>query len=103
MLRVGRPDGLDTTSLWSVMVVGGPLSESYILELRDLLPGAFTLLVYGQSEIGGVLTVFKTNKVKESLMLHYKPNSVGTPMYGFDFKVIIFYFHEIIIFILVYE
>lgn len=87
MLRAGRPDGIDTTSLWALMNGGGSVSELHLKEIRDLLPGTFVFQAYGQSEVAGILTLFKTNEVKESVMLYYKPNSAGTPVPGLTYKV----------------
>lgn len=86
-LKYDRPDGIDTSSLWSLLVGGGAISEPHLKELRDLLPGTFVFQCYGQTEVSGPLNLFKTNDVKESLLLYHKPNSAGTPVPGLSYKV----------------
>lgn len=87
MLRSGRPEAVDTTSLRTYTIAGGPISESHLIEMRELLPGTFVSQGYGQSEVAGTLSFFKTKYVKETLMLHHKPTSVGTPLPGINYKV----------------
>lgn len=87
MIKVGRPEKLDTTSLWTVLTGGATLSEFYLKKLRDLLPGTFIFQGYGQTEAGGILTLFKTRDAKERMLLYNKPNSVGTPFSGISYKV----------------
>lgn len=70
------------------MVGGGSISEPHLRELRDLLPGTFVFQCYGQTEVAGQLTLFKTKDVRESLLLYYKPNSAGTPVPGMTYRVI---------------
>nr|XP_023026911.1 luciferin 4-monooxygenase-like [Leptinotarsa decemlineata] len=88
MVKAGRPDHLDTTSLWTCFTGGAALSEKYIETLRDLLPGCFVFQVYGQSEVAGILTQFKTNQVRDCLYLHQKPRSVGVAVAGFKYKIV---------------
>ncbi|XP_050517591.1 uncharacterized protein LOC126892162 isoform X1 [Diabrotica virgifera virgifera] len=88
LLKVGRPDGLDTSSLWSFIVGGGYFPKPLLLELRDLLPGTFVYNAYGQTEVSGVSTTFKTANVKDTLYLHSKPTSVGMVIPGIKAKVV---------------
>ncbi|XP_074034975.1 luciferin 4-monooxygenase [Leptinotarsa decemlineata] len=88
MVKAGRPDHLDTTSLWTCFTGGAALSEKYVETLRDLLPGCFVFQVYGQSEVAGILTQFKTNQVRDCLYLHQKPRSVGVAVAGFKYKIV---------------
>ncbi|CAH1119888.1 unnamed protein product [Phaedon cochleariae] len=88
MVNLGRPDGLDTTSLWSCMTGGAAISEKCLADFRDLLPGTFVYQVYGQSEVAGIISLFNTYEVKESLYLHYKPRSVGLVAPGLRCKVV---------------
>lgn len=90
VIKVGRPDGVDTTSLWAFLTGGCSISKKNIEELRDVLPGTFVLQVYGQSEVAGVLTQFRVNDVKETLLLHRKPTSVGKIVPGLTCKVSFF-------------
>lgn len=87
MTKQGRPDNLDTTSLSVCITAGGSLGEQYIKQLRDLLPGTFLFQVYGQTEISGIFTMFYINKVKDCLLLHYRPNSAGKIVAGITAKV----------------
>lgn len=87
IIKGGRPDGLDTTSLFSCMIGGATISKKFILELRDLLPGTFVAMAYGQTEVAGLVTVFQIKYVKDALALHYKPESVGRLIPGMMCKV----------------
>ncbi|CAH1285914.1 unnamed protein product, partial [Diabrotica balteata] len=91
LLKVGRPEGLDTSNLWSFIIGGGYIPKPLLLELRDLLPGTFVYNAYGQTEVSGVLTTFKTANVKDTLYLHSKPTSVGLIIPGLKAKVVDLY------------
>ncbi|KAJ8939529.1 hypothetical protein NQ314_011096 [Rhamnusium bicolor] len=88
MIRVGRPDGLDTTSLAACIIGGAALPERLMRVLRDLLPGTFVFMGYGQTEVTGIMTLFSIKQVKHTLSLHYKPESVGIPLAGYCCKVV---------------
>ncbi|EEZ99576.2 uncharacterized protein LOC655644 [Tribolium castaneum] len=88
MLKVGRPDNVDTSSLLCVLTGGGVFSEKQLLALRDLLPGTYISQGYGQTEVAGVLTCFNMNDVKDTLRLHYKPSSCGRPIHGIWYKIV---------------
>lgn len=88
MLKVGRPDNVDTSSLLCVLTGGGVFSEKQLLALRDLLPGTYISQGYGQTEVAGVLTCFRMNEVKDALRLHYKPASCGRPIHGIWYKIV---------------
>uniref|UniRef100_A0A6P7GFQ1 4-coumarate--CoA ligase-like 7 n=1 Tax=Diabrotica virgifera virgifera TaxID=50390 RepID=A0A6P7GFQ1_DIAVI len=88
LLKVGRPDGLDTSSLWNFVISGDYFPKSLLLELRNLLPGTFVFNAYGQTEVSGILTVFKSSSDKEALYLHSKPTSVGLIIAGIKAKVV---------------
>ncbi|XP_044268934.1 4-coumarate--CoA ligase 1-like [Tribolium madens] len=88
MLKVGRPDNVDTSSLLCVLTGGGVFPEKQSLALRDLLPGTYISQGYGQTEVAGVLTCFNMNDVKDTLRLHYKPSSCGRPIHGIWYKIV---------------
>lgn len=87
LLKTGRPDGVDTTSLTDVIVGGGPLSAENNLALRDLLPGTNVQLIYGQSEGAGIVTMFRIGDRRDVLQTFNKPTSSGRPILGFSYKV----------------
>ncbi|KAJ8939528.1 hypothetical protein NQ314_011095, partial [Rhamnusium bicolor] len=88
MIRVGRPDGIDTTSLTVCIIGGAALPERLMRVLRDFLPGTFVFMAYGQTEVTGVITSFSIKEVKHTLSLHYKPESIGILVVGFSCKVV---------------
>lgn len=87
VIRSGRPDGLDTSSLISCLIGGATISTKCIGEFRDLLPGTFVSMVYGQTELAGPITIFQIDLVKHKLALHHKPESVGRVVPGITCKV----------------
>lgn len=88
MHKIGRPDNIDTTSLLHFQIGGGPISIDRLLDLRDILPGTYTCQVYGQTEVGGLLTGFNFTNVRDTLLLNYKPSSCGRPVPGIEYKVV---------------
>ncbi|KAJ8919720.1 hypothetical protein NQ315_006248 [Exocentrus adspersus] len=88
VVKAGRPDGVDTTSLLSCMIGGATISRKLTGELRDLLPGTFVAMAYGQTEVTGVIAFFRINQVKDTLALHHRPESVGRIAPGFKYKVV---------------
>ncbi|XP_057661709.1 uncharacterized protein LOC130897115 isoform X1 [Diorhabda carinulata] len=88
LIKAGRPDNIDTSNLLTFVTGGAILPQEYILELRDLLPGAFIYQAYGQTEISGAGNWFDVNDVKQILYLHNKPNSVGLPIPNVMCKVV---------------
>ncbi|GJQ77865.1 hypothetical protein Trydic_g16118 [Trypoxylus dichotomus] len=88
MIKVGRPDRIDTTGLLDVIIGGSHLLPQYVLALRDLLPGTNVFLGYGLTEVAGSLTTFRTNLRKDLFLLHNKPKSCGRPVPGFYYKVV---------------
>ncbi|RZB38699.1 4-coumarate--CoA ligase 1-like, partial [Asbolus verrucosus] len=88
MCKAGRPEDIDTSSLLTMLTGGGIFTEKLLLILRDLLPGTYISQAYGQTEVAGVLTCFKLNDVKDSLLLHYKPSSCGRPIKGISYKIV---------------
>lgn len=87
MIKEGRPDGIDTTSLLDFLIGGGHLSAENLLSLRDLLPGTNVFVGYGQTEVAGSGTTFRTNLRKDVLLLHEKLKSCGRPIPGLCYKV----------------
>lgn len=87
MIKVGCHEMLDTISLRTLLTGGDALLEPYYKGLRDLLPSTIIYQNYGQSEVAGIVTIFKTKDPKERLLLSNKPNSSGTPVPGFSYKV----------------
>ncbi|KAJ8951647.1 hypothetical protein NQ318_012318 [Aromia moschata] len=88
LIKGGRPDGVDTSSLLSCVVGGGSVSATQMNQIRDLLPGTFVFLAYGQTEVAGILTIFQLNQVSHTLALHHKPESSGKPVAGIAYKVV---------------
>lgn len=95
MCNVDRPEGIDTTSLLEVIIGGGPLSSDYMLKFRDLLPGTNVSLVYGQTEVTGLLSAFRVNSRRDILLLNQKPDSCGRIYPGIKYKVMLL--HQIIL------
>lgn len=87
LLRTASPEGFNISSLRSILIGGATISEPHIRKLRDQLPGKFVFQGYGQSEVGGLLTLFKIHYVKENMRLFNKPHSVGKPLKGLKYKV----------------
>ncbi|CAG9855968.1 unnamed protein product [Phyllotreta striolata] len=88
MIKAGRPDNINTTSLWCFLIGGASIQQKYLLDLRENLPGTFVFQGYGQTEVAGILSFFNTSKVKETLFLHYKPKSVGLIVPGTKYRVV---------------
>ncbi|KAI4471466.1 long-chain-fatty-acid--coa ligase [Holotrichia oblita] len=88
MIKVGRPDDFNTTSFLDLLIGGGPISSENLLYLRDLLPGTNVFICFGQTEIAGVGTTFRTNLRKDIFILHTKPKSCGRPIPGFSYKIV---------------
>lgn len=87
MYKAGRPEGIDTTSLTDMIIGGGSLNADYINKLKDLLPGTNISLGYGQTEVTGLLTIFRPKVRKHVLMLNEKIGSSGQIYPGIKYKV----------------
>lgn len=87
MYKAGRPDGIDTTSLLDMLIGGGPINVDYVLKLRDVLPGTNVSLAYGQTEVTGLLTIFRPISRKHVLLLNNKVGSSGQIYPGIKYKV----------------
>lgn len=88
VLKAGRPENVDTTSLLDVIMGGGPISTENLESIRDIFPGTNVHLAYGQTEVGGASTVFKPASREDLLLMLLKGNSSGRPMPGFSYKVV---------------
>ncbi|KAH1010818.1 hypothetical protein HUJ05_005061 [Dendroctonus ponderosae] len=88
MISAGRPDGIDTSALYSLATGGGHLSTEKIRELRELLPGTFVSQMYGCSELCGVAVMFNLASTKDTLLMHSNPSSSGRPTPGCQYKVV---------------
>lgn len=87
MIRTGRPEGIDTTSLLEVLTGGSAMTISQMREFRDLLPGTNVTQGYGQTEVAGAITLFKSNKRRDVLLAWSRPDSCGRPIKGIWYKV----------------
>ncbi|CAH1123479.1 unnamed protein product [Ceutorhynchus assimilis] len=87
MLTIGRPDGIDTTSLNLVITGGAHFASEQLHKFRDLLPGTFVSQAYGCTELSGFGIAFNLTKTKDRLLLHYKPESCGRPIPGLQYKI----------------
>lgn len=87
MMKAGRPEVLDTTSLRTLTTAGDTVSTPVLNKLREFLPGTSVYQSYGLSEASGAVSLFKPNETKDSLLLFHKPDSVGTPVPGLSYKV----------------
>ncbi|XP_022910019.2 luciferin 4-monooxygenase-like [Onthophagus taurus] len=88
MMKHGKPEGLNTATLYDLMVGGGPMSSENMMAFKDLFPGTNVGLVYGQTEVAGLITIFKPAVRKDIILMHSKPSSSGRPSFGMWFKVI---------------
>lgn len=86
--KLGRPDGIDTSSLRDVLIGGGPATAQQISDLRELLPGTNVMMGYGMTEVCGITTTFKTNVRKQILLSAKHPNSSGIALPTFKIKVL---------------
>lgn len=96
MVKMGRPDGIDTTSLCDVFIAGGPASVEQVNALRDIMPGSNVSLAYGMTESTGFMTTFRENVRRDMLLAYKNPSSSGVPIAGIKYKVL-----TIILFVLV--
>lgn len=87
VLRVGRPDGVNTSSMLCCLTTGSTVSAKNIKKFRDLLPGTNVFQLYGQTETAGPVTGFGSKQPNRSLLLYQQPSSVGIPIPGFSYKV----------------
>lgn len=88
MVKMGRPDGIDTTSLCDVFIAGGPASVEQVNALRDIMPGSNVSLVYGMTEGTGYITTFRANVRRDILLAYKNPSSSGLPVPGTKYKVL---------------
>ncbi|XP_017786045.1 PREDICTED: 4-coumarate--CoA ligase-like 5 [Nicrophorus vespilloides] len=88
IIKAGRPEGVDTTSLHDIIIGGGPLSAENNMLMGDLVPGAFVHLAYGQSEATGLLTCFRPSDRRDVLHMHKKYSSCGRPLSGIQYKIV---------------
>lgn len=87
MYKSGRPEGINTSSLLEVATGGSILTKTQITLFRDLLPGTHVNQVYGQTEISGFISSFKTNNKEDVVLSYLKPDSCGRPMPFVSYKV----------------
>lgn len=90
MVKVGKRDYLDSRSLSSlkdVLIGGKHMPSKYLLILREVLPNVNVAQLYGQTEVAGVITLFRSCTEAEIKLLNDKPRSCGRPVPGFWYKV----------------
>lgn len=87
MLKEGRPEEADTSSLLCLLTGGDKSSETTIKRLRENFPGTIILQGYGQSEVAGPITQYRHSNSYQLSLLHNKPSSVGPVVRGFSVKV----------------
>lgn len=92
MVKAGRPEGLDTTTLHEVITGGSAMSRKQFLDFRDLLPGTHLSQGYGQTEVAGVITKFNFARRKDVVLGFKNPESCGRPLPGIWYKVRDIYF-----------
>lgn len=81
MYKVGKPEGINISSLTTLVAEGAHLSKAYIQRLQEMLPDTDIFQSYGQTEVG-LLTRFCNNK-KHKEFIRNKIGSVGLPVEGF--------------------
>ncbi|KAK5637853.1 hypothetical protein RI129_000151 [Pyrocoelia pectoralis] len=65
LLSVKKPEGLNTSSLSTLVLTGGIISNDQLLKVKDLFPGTLICNVYGQSEVAGYLTQFRLSSLSD--------------------------------------
>lgn len=88
LLRLGSPpQKMDISQLWVFVVGGDTITEHHLDLLRNLVPRAFVFQFYGMTEIGGAVTTFRIDHLKDILLLRHKPHSIGMIKPGIDCMV----------------
>lgn len=87
MCKCGRPEGIDTSSLLEVVTGGSALTKTQMAVFRDLLPGTHVNQAYGQTEVAGIITTFKTHNRKDVVLSYLRPHSCGRPVRSMFYKV----------------
>lgn len=87
MCKCGRPDGLDTSCLLEIATGGTALTKAQMAVFRDLLPGTHINQAYGQTEVAGIITMFKTKSRKDIVLSYLRPHSCGRPMPSMSYRV----------------
>ncbi|KAJ8939531.1 hypothetical protein NQ314_011098 [Rhamnusium bicolor] len=87
LVKSGKPDDVNTSSLVRLSIGGAALSKKYAFALQELLPDTDIIPTYAQTEVG-ILAAFQIhNKVHRE---YYKknPETVGVPVPGVWYKVV---------------
>lgn len=87
MLKVGRPDNVDLSSLSMIACPGLAVPDSYIQELKKIFPGTLILQSFGQTEVGGAITLFTGYSSKKIALALSNTRSIGLPREGMSYRV----------------
>lgn len=87
MLDAGRPNVVDTSGFLVFFTGGDKTSRHNLQRLCEQLPGTVIVQVYGESEVGGLITAFKHYDSHQVSLLEQKFISVGASLPGFRLKV----------------
>lgn len=82
--KVGRPLGINTSSLQVLQTGGDRVTAGLMENLTSVLPDTYVMQVYAQTESSGLLTVFDINDPEDVELLHRKPESCGRPLSSVD-------------------
>lgn len=83
-----KPNSTDLSNLSTILTGGNGIFKEQMLELRHQFPGVNLTIIYGMTEISGVLTTFNPRNSKDVLLMKKKPTSCGKLVDGFVAKVI---------------
>ncbi|HET9440586.1 MAG TPA: class I adenylate-forming enzyme family protein [Longimicrobiales bacterium] len=81
LARMGIPDGIDLGSLRAITTSGGPLPESAVRAVEELLPGAWLYSMYGLTESSTRVTYLPPE------LLMSKRGSVGRALPGVSVEI----------------
>ncbi|KAK5640498.1 hypothetical protein RI129_011309 [Pyrocoelia pectoralis] len=88
ILKNGRPKDTNTAHLHGILIGGGSLSAQNLKELRELFPGTYSSITFGQTECSGLSLDFNRSDPKEVALMLTKPGSSGLLCPDFSCKIV---------------
>lgn len=85
-MKRGKPEGVDSSYLLRVSILGSTISKEGVDGLRKLFSDADIIPVYAQTETG-MITSFQVDNKAHKEFYRRNPDSVGLPVRGFMYKV----------------
>lgn len=87
MCKHGRPEDADTSTLRFILYGGHPTTKQQHIHIKNCFPDTIAFNAIGQTEASGCTLTFDPTSEKDVKLNQKSPDSVGTPVPGYSYKV----------------